>query len=179
MTRKQPDPRTPHAADQNGLVDEELTREVIGGYYKAYNTLGYGFRESVYAKALYIELRKRGLRVEREQVFFVHFGPRPTFNRVISDKKPSRGPAVSAESASSQLKKKGSLPPRCVQRPVKQTVKLLSASRSARNLGGRPRAAPDDMASEHLRPPAGLPGHPETRNNPRRSLPRSRPQTPQ
>jgi hypothetical protein len=53
-------------ADQHGLVDEELTREVIGGYYYVYNTMGYGFVESVYGKALYIELRRRGLRVKRE-----------------------------------------------------------------------------------------------------------------
>ena len=162
MTRKQPDPGTPHAAaDQGGLVDEELTREVIGGYYYVYNTMGYGFVESVYAKALYIELRRRGLRVKREvtvTAFFenypvghfridllvedrlaielkagralasedrlqlhnwlrasnltlgllFHFGPRPTFNRVISEKKPSRDPAVSAQSVSSQLKEKAS-----------------------------------------------------------------------
>ena len=159
MTRKQPDSGTPRAADQGGLVDEELTREVIGGYYYVYNTMGYGFVESVYAKALYIELRRRGLRVEREVTvtaflekypvghfridllvegrlavelkagrppapedrlqlhnwlrasnltlgLLFHFGPRPTFNRVISEQKPSRDPAVSAQSATSQSTKK-------------------------------------------------------------------------
>ena len=35
-----------------------------------------------------------------------HFGPRATFNRVISEKKPSRDPAVSAQSASSPFTKK-------------------------------------------------------------------------
>jgi len=29
-----------------------------------------------------------------------HFGPRPTFHRLISEKKPSRDPAVSAQSVS-------------------------------------------------------------------------------
>jgi len=31
-----------------------------------YNTMGYGFLESVYSKAFYIELLKRGLSVRRE-----------------------------------------------------------------------------------------------------------------
>lgn len=66
MKRKQPDPVKAVPGDQHGLVDEALTREVIGAFYTVYNTLGYGFLESVYARALYIELRRRGFRVERE-----------------------------------------------------------------------------------------------------------------
>ena len=66
MTRKLPDNGRPHRADQIGRVDEELTREAIGAYYYVYNTMGYGFVEPVYGKALYIDLRRRGLRVERE-----------------------------------------------------------------------------------------------------------------
>jgi len=38
-----------------------------------YNTLGYGFRESVYSRALTIELRRRGLRVEREVPATVYY----------------------------------------------------------------------------------------------------------
>ena len=121
--------------------------------------MGYGFLESVYAKALYIELRRRGLRVKREVTvtavyehypvghfrvdllvedrlavelkagrapvpedrqqlhnwlrasnltlgLLFHFGPRPTFNRLISEKKPSRDPAGSANSAASEFQKK-------------------------------------------------------------------------
>ena len=52
--------------DEPGLVDEALTREVIGAFYKVYNTLGHGFLESVYSRALYIELRRRGFVVQRE-----------------------------------------------------------------------------------------------------------------
>lgn len=43
------------------LLFEETTREIIGGFYKVYNALGYGFLESVYQKALVLELTKRGL----------------------------------------------------------------------------------------------------------------------
>jgi GxxExxY protein len=66
MKRKQPDPVNGVPGDQHGLVDEALTREVIGAFYTVYNTLGHGFLESVYSRALYIELRRRGFRVKRE-----------------------------------------------------------------------------------------------------------------
>jgi GxxExxY protein len=46
--------------------EKELTHEIIGAFYKVYNTLGYGFLESVYQRALAHELRKRGLKVEIE-----------------------------------------------------------------------------------------------------------------
>ena len=66
MTQKLPDHARPPARDRMTLIDGDLTGKVIGGFYKVYNTLGYGFLESVYSRALYIELRQRGLRVERE-----------------------------------------------------------------------------------------------------------------
>ena len=48
------------------LHDEPLTREVIGAFYKVFNTLGPGLPENVYAGALEHECRKRGLNVARE-----------------------------------------------------------------------------------------------------------------
>ena len=48
------------------LLAEDLTRSIIGAFYEVYNTLGYGFLESVYAHALERELRERGHRVARE-----------------------------------------------------------------------------------------------------------------
>lgn len=51
---------------QKQLIDEKLTGSVIGAFYEVYNTLGYGFLESVYAAALERELRDRGHRVARE-----------------------------------------------------------------------------------------------------------------
>jgi GxxExxY protein len=50
----------------NDHPEKELTHEIIGAFYKVYNTLGYGFLESVYQRALAYELRKRGLNVETE-----------------------------------------------------------------------------------------------------------------
>lgn len=39
----------------------ELTEQIIGAFYAVYSTLGYGFLEEVYEKAMDIELKKRGL----------------------------------------------------------------------------------------------------------------------
>lgn len=38
-----------------------LTKRIIKCYYKVYNTLGFGFLESVYEKALLHELKIEGL----------------------------------------------------------------------------------------------------------------------
>lgn len=46
------------------LQHREVTEAIIGCAYRVYNTLGYGFLESVYQKALLIELQKAGLRAE-------------------------------------------------------------------------------------------------------------------
>jgi len=48
------------------LLEEELTGKIIAVFYETYNVLGFGFLESVYRKALAIELRLRGLHVEEE-----------------------------------------------------------------------------------------------------------------
>lgn len=55
------------------LVDGDISREIIGAFYDVYNTLGCGYLESVYSKAMEIALRKRGLLVEREVPFDVIF----------------------------------------------------------------------------------------------------------
>jgi GxxExxY protein len=51
---------------KHDLIEEELTRSVIGAFFHVYNALGFGFFESVYAAALEHELRKRGHHVARE-----------------------------------------------------------------------------------------------------------------
>ena len=50
----------------DGLVQEELTKSVLGAFFEVYNTLGCGFLESNYASALQIELRLRGHAIQRE-----------------------------------------------------------------------------------------------------------------
>ena len=87
------------------LIEEDRTRSIIGAFFEVYNTLGFGFLESLYAAALVIELRSRGHRVEREvgvRVTYkghvlghqrvdlivdgkvIHFGREPEFFRVVS-----------------------------------------------------------------------------------------------
>jgi GxxExxY protein len=51
---------------ESDLIEAPLSRSVIGAFFDVYNTLGYGFLESVYAVALEHELRIRGHRVKRE-----------------------------------------------------------------------------------------------------------------
>ncbi len=41
----------------------DLTGEIINRFYKVFNTLGYGFLEKVYEKALKYELEKAGFKV--------------------------------------------------------------------------------------------------------------------
>jgi GxxExxY protein len=48
------------------LLEERTARSVIGAFYDVYNRLGYGFLEAVDARALAIELRRRGLAFVRE-----------------------------------------------------------------------------------------------------------------
>ncbi len=46
----------------SNLLHGELSEAVIKAFYHVYNTLGYGFLPSVYAKSLAITLSKRGLK---------------------------------------------------------------------------------------------------------------------
>jgi GxxExxY protein len=48
------------------MAERDLTGEIIGAFYECYNTLGYGFLESVYRRALATELRARGHRCVEE-----------------------------------------------------------------------------------------------------------------
>ena len=53
----------------------ELTRDVIAGFYRTYDAFGFGFLESVYKRALSVELRHAGLGIESEVPFeLVHLG---------------------------------------------------------------------------------------------------------
>ncbi len=55
------------------MEHETLTRKIIGCAYKVYNQLGFGFLESVYRKAMIIELTKADLNVEEEKPLKVYY----------------------------------------------------------------------------------------------------------
>jgi GxxExxY protein len=56
---------------------EQLTRSVIGCAYRVYNTLGYGFLESVYRRSMVIELEREGHAVVSEAAIEVMYGDAP------------------------------------------------------------------------------------------------------
>ncbi len=48
------------------LIERRLSHSVIGAFFEVYNTLGYGFLEHLYVRAMEWELRARSHRVARE-----------------------------------------------------------------------------------------------------------------
>lgn len=44
------------------MLYSNLTNQIIKAFYKVYNTLGYGFLEKVYEKAMVLEIRNQGLK---------------------------------------------------------------------------------------------------------------------
>ena len=59
---------------------EDITHKIIGAAYRVYNHLGFGFLESVYKKAMVIELAKNSLKVEEEKPLKVYYD-----NQVVGD----------------------------------------------------------------------------------------------
>ncbi len=55
------------------LEDEELTYKIRGCIYEVYRELGAGFLEKVYENALDVELRKQGLKVEKQHSLSVSY----------------------------------------------------------------------------------------------------------
>ena len=55
------------------LPHGRLTNTIIGALFEVHNVLGQGFLESVYANALTVELRLRGVLVERNVAFEVMY----------------------------------------------------------------------------------------------------------
>ena len=55
------------------MKSEDITHKIIAAAYRVHNTLGFGFLESVYKKAVIIELTKEGLRVEEEKPLEVYY----------------------------------------------------------------------------------------------------------
>jgi GxxExxY protein len=55
------------------MKHEELTHKIIGCAYTVFNKLGFGFLESVYKKAMIIELTKNNIKVEDEKFLRVYY----------------------------------------------------------------------------------------------------------
>lgn len=59
---------------------EEITHKIIGAAYQVFNHLGFGFLESVYKKAMIIDLTKSNLKAEEEKPLKVYYD-----NQVVGD----------------------------------------------------------------------------------------------
>ncbi len=57
----------------NDYENDDLTQKIIGCCYKVHSSLGPGFIEKIYAKALQHQLTKEGLSFEIEKEFNVYF----------------------------------------------------------------------------------------------------------
>jgi GxxExxY protein len=55
------------------IFEEKLSYEIVGCAFKVYNTLGKGFLEKVYEKALMIELSAKGFNVKLPQALNVYY----------------------------------------------------------------------------------------------------------
>jgi GxxExxY protein len=62
-----------HPLNNTKMKHEEITHQIIGCAYRVFNALGFGFLESVYKKALVIELKKDSFEVEEEKPLKVYY----------------------------------------------------------------------------------------------------------
>ena len=63
--------------------DEARLRSIIGAFYEAYNHLGFGYLESVYAAAIERELSRSGHTVQREVGVLVYYKGEPLLKQRI------------------------------------------------------------------------------------------------
>ena len=55
------------------LEHKEITEKIIGAAFEVYHTLGYGFLERVYQRAMQVELQRMGLTTEIERLIRVNY----------------------------------------------------------------------------------------------------------
>lgn len=55
------------------MLEKDLTDKVLKAFYRVYNTLGYGFLEKVYERAMWLELQGMGLRCEQQKPIEVFY----------------------------------------------------------------------------------------------------------
>ena len=72
------------------LLEEPLTHSVIGAFFEVHRSLGFGFREYIYSRALQQELVSKGHRVDREVAVDVYYRGEPlarqTLDMIIDEK---------------------------------------------------------------------------------------------
>ena len=72
------------------LLEEAVTRSVIGSFFDVYNELGFAYRELIYGMALQRDLVAKGHRVDREVAVMVYFRGEPlarqTLDIIVDDR---------------------------------------------------------------------------------------------
>jgi len=59
------------------LLDEAITRSIIGTFYDVHRALGFGYREHIYALAMERDLVAKGHQVDREVAVMIHYRGEP------------------------------------------------------------------------------------------------------
>ncbi len=62
---------------EGGMEHGALTEKIIGCAYRIYNTMGFGYLESVYEKCMLIELEQTGLRAQAQHPIEVRYNGIP------------------------------------------------------------------------------------------------------
>ncbi len=57
------------ATNSTNIIYKELSYQIMGAIFEVHKELGPGFLESVYEKALLLELTDRGMKVDVERIF--------------------------------------------------------------------------------------------------------------
>jgi len=92
--------------DSQDAKYKELTKKIIGVFYKVYNQLGYGFLEKVYENAMMVELKKESIPALAQcpikvsydgTVVGEYFADILVDGKVISEIKASRGLPLESE----------------------------------------------------------------------------------
>lgn len=55
------------------LLHGKTTEKILKAYFNVYNKIGYGFCEKVYENSMMIELKKMGIRCERQKAIDVYY----------------------------------------------------------------------------------------------------------
>jgi GxxExxY protein len=55
------------------MKNEDITHKIIGCAMKVHSTLGNGFQERIYQRALAIEMKKQGLFFDREMNMYIYY----------------------------------------------------------------------------------------------------------
>jgi len=57
------------ATNKTNIIYQDLSYQIMGAIFEVHKELGPGFLESVYEKALLLELTSRGMKVDVEKIF--------------------------------------------------------------------------------------------------------------